>query len=120
MVQLRQMFSPNSRETADACLGTLPGAGCFRRNIRYSVICSYSQVLHLKSAVSGVANRDPDFDAFLVIESETDHVPLKAQQHLWNAQSLSELHPAFERTERWTKDFAQAACRGLIDRFGDG
>jgi len=75
------------------------------------------QVLLLKSAVGGVADRDPDFDAFLVIKSETDHLPLKAQQHLWNAQSLSELQSEFELTERWAKDFAPAACRGLIDRF---
>lgn len=76
------------------------------------------QVLRLKSEVGGVADRDPHFDAFVVIDSETDHLPLKAQQHLWNAKALADLQPEFERTEVWAAGFAPAACRGLIKRFG--
>jgi hypothetical protein len=75
------------------------------------------QVLRLRSVVGGISDRDPDFDAFVLIESETDHLPLKAQQHLCNAKSLRDLQPDFERTEVWASGFAPAACRGLIDRF---
>lgn len=76
------------------------------------------EVLRLKQAVGGTADRDPDFDAFVVIESEIDHLPLKAQHQLWNAKALAELQPELEHTERWAASFAPAACRGLIDRFG--
>lgn len=76
------------------------------------------QVLRLKSAVGGIADRDPHFDAFVVIESDTDHLPLEAQQHLWNAKALADLQSEFERTEIWAAGFATAACRGLIERFG--
>jgi hypothetical protein len=75
------------------------------------------EVLRLKSAVGGVADRDPHFDVFAVIESETDHLPLKAQQQVWNAKALAGLQPEFERTERWAASFAPAACHGLIERF---
>ena len=76
------------------------------------------QVLRLKSAVGGVADRDADFDAFVVIESETDHLPLKAQEHLWSPKALADLRPQLERTQTWAADFAPAACRGFIERFG--
>lgn len=75
------------------------------------------QVLRLRPIVGGIADRDPDFDAFVLIESETDHLPLKAQQHLWNAKSLGDLQPEFERTQEWASGFAPAACRRLVDRF---
>ncbi len=77
------------------------------------------QVLRLKPAVGGVANRDVDFDAFVVIESESDHLPLKAQQHLWNPEVLAKLRPELETTEEWAGSFAPAALISLIKRFGD-
>jgi hypothetical protein len=76
------------------------------------------RVLRLKAAVGGVADRDQDFDAFVLIESETDHLPLKAQHHLWNAEALAKLGPEFQRTEAWAAGFAPAACRSLVGRFG--
>lgn len=76
------------------------------------------EVLRLRSAVGGVADRDPLFDIFVAIASETDHLPLKAQHHLWNGKALVGLQPEFEHTEKWAASFASAACRGLIERFG--
>ncbi|HOY79681.1 MAG TPA: DUF2489 domain-containing protein [Casimicrobium sp.] len=84
---------------------------------RVSFFEGAAQVLRLKSAVGGIADGDPHFDAFSVIASETDHLPLSAQQHLWNAKALADLRPEFERTEEWASGFAPAACRGLIERF---
>jgi hypothetical protein len=75
------------------------------------------EVPRLKSAVGGVPDFDPHFDAFVVIASESDHLPRKAQQHLWSIEAIAELQPDFERTERWAATFAPSACRGLIERF---
>lgn len=86
-------------------------------NGRVSFIEGAVQVLRLKPAVGVTVDRDPDFDAFVAIESETDHLPLKAQQHLWNAQALAALQPEFESREKWAAELAAAACRRLIERF---
>lgn len=75
------------------------------------------QVLRLKRSIGGIADRDPDFDAFLLVQSETDHLPMQAQRHLWNPQALAELEPEFVQTEVWAKSFLPAACRSLIARF---
>ncbi|WP_423760468.1 DUF2489 domain-containing protein [Burkholderia sp. NLJ2] len=78
------------------------------------------QVLAIKSRLSGIADRDPDFDAFVAIQSETDHLPLKAQRSLWSPSALAALEPEFRRTEEWAKPFASLACKNLIVRFGTG
>ena len=76
-----------------------------------------TQVLCIKQAIGGVGDHDPDFDAFVAIQSETDHLPLQAQRHLWNPESLAKLQPEFVRTEEWANSFAPSACQRLILRF---
>jgi hypothetical protein len=74
-------------------------------------------VTRLRHRISGVAERDEDFDAFVVIESETDHLPLQAQRPLWSEQALAGLEPEFKRTQEWAASFAADACKRLIARF---
>jgi hypothetical protein len=76
-----------------------------------------AQVLAIKSQLSGIADRDSDFDAFVAIQSETDHLPLEAQRSLWSSSALAALEPEFQRTEEWARSFAPGACRNLIARF---
>lgn len=75
------------------------------------------QVLAIKNQLGRVAERDPDFGVFLVIRSETDHLPLEEQRPLWAPEALERLEPEFKRTEEWARSFAPAACRSLIARF---
>lgn len=75
------------------------------------------QMLAIKNRLSGVADRDPDFDVFVAIQSETDHLPLEAQRQLWSPTALVELEPEIRRAEEWAKSFAPSACRSLIARF---
>jgi hypothetical protein len=78
------------------------------------------QMLAIKNRLDGIADRDPDFDAFVAIQSETDHLPLQAQWSLWAPTALAKLEPEFRRTEEWAKSFAPQACRNLIARFAAG
>ncbi len=75
------------------------------------------QVTKLRHHIGGVAERDEDFDIFIAIESETDHLPLKAQFALWQTEALERLAPEFERTQAWASQFAPAACASLVNRF---
>ena len=74
------------------------------------------QVCSLRSSVR-VSENDPDLMAFVVIESETDHLPLLRARQLWSNQALQRLQPEFEKTETWAKSFAVEACTNLIERF---
>lgn len=75
------------------------------------------QVLAIKNRLTERSGRDPDFEAFLVIQSETDHLPLNAQRPLWSPEALERLEPQFKRTEEWARSFASQACKNLIERF---
>lgn|ERR1700754_3135028 len=75
------------------------------------------QVLAIKSRLSGLADRDPDFDVFVAIQSETDHLPLNEYRSLWSSSALAALEPEFLRTEEWARPFASLASRNLIARF---
>jgi hypothetical protein len=76
------------------------------------------QVLVVKAQLSNVAARDPDFDIFVAIQSETDHLPLQAQRSLWDLEALVRLQPELDDAEDWAKSFAPSACEKLIARFG--
>ena len=75
------------------------------------------QICRLRGRIEGLADRDQDFDAFILIESETDHLPLQAPRHLWSDRALKELEPEFERTQSWAASLAEEACQRLIARF---
>ena len=62
---------------------------------------------------------DPDLEAFQLIRSETDHLPLKDIQHRWSLEAIERLRPEFENTEVWAKPFASKACENLIKRFAE-
>jgi hypothetical protein len=75
-------------------------------------ICSLRAKLALPDA-------DPDLLAFVLIESETDHLPPKRIQHRWSPGALERLQQDFERTETWARSFASEACENLIKRFSE-
>jgi hypothetical protein len=77
-----------------------------------------AKVLQIKGLVGGATDRDKDFDAFVVIGSETDHLPLAQQRRLWSKEALKKLEPEFIKTEEWASEFAPRACKNIIARFG--
>ena len=74
------------------------------------------QVCALSSSIR-VSENDPDIMAFVVIESETDHLPPLKTQPLWSTNALQRLQPELKETEAWAKSFASEACKNLIERF---
>lgn len=77
-------------------------------------------IRNLKDKCGGLDDHDQDFLAFVVIASETDHLPLAAQRHLWNPESLKRLESEFIKTEEWASTFAFKSCENLIERFNNG
>jgi hypothetical protein len=78
-----------------------------------------AQVLALKNRLDVVADRDPDFDVFVVIRSATDHLPLEAERSQWLTEALARLDPEFRNSEAWASSFAAQACKNPLARFSD-
>jgi hypothetical protein len=53
----------------------------------------------ISRSVGGVTDLDDDFMAFVIISSETDRPPLRAQRALWSPHALQKLKAEFAKTE---------------------
>jgi hypothetical protein len=65
----------------------------------------------------GVPEDDPDFTAFVAIDSETDALPVgKARQH-WAAEALAAMEPEIARAEEWAMTNWRDAFANVVRRF---
>ena len=81
-----------------------------------SFIVGARRLLYLK-AIGRVDDDDPDFDPFIVIDSETDALPIGAERDRWAEYALDCLQPEIARAEKWAQEFGRPHCQRLIDRF---
>lgn len=65
-----------------------------------------------------VDEHDPDFWAFVGVDSETDHLPIGEVRKHWSKQSLVRHEPEIQKTTEWAKEFSITQCRSLAERFG--
>jgi hypothetical protein len=66
----------------------------------------------------GIHHLDDDFVGFVVIDSETDDLPIGDVRRLWNKEVLVHKDREVEEAERLYRDGAFEDCRKLIARFG--
>jgi contact-dependent growth inhibition (CDI) system CdiI-like immunity protein len=65
----------------------------------------------------GVPDDDPDFECFLLIESETDALPLADERSTWSADALIRLAPEIARATKWATDLGWEAFQNVVRRF---
>lgn len=66
---------------------------------------------------AAVRDDDPDFMAFVAIDSETDELPIGAVRQHWSKEALDKLDYECKDAEIWAKKFGTEACESLIKRF---
>lgn len=65
----------------------------------------------------GVRDGDESYDAFRLISSETDHLPVGQERQYWEPAALARKDQEIARAELWAREFGLGACRELADRF---
>jgi hypothetical protein len=60
---------------------------------------------------------DPDIIPFVVIDSETDALPLGQVRALWASDALAKLQPEIDAAEKWARDTGIKYCLSLVERF---
>jgi hypothetical protein len=66
---------------------------------------------------AAVREDDPDFMAFVAIDSETDEFPIGRVRSEWPDDVLQKLQPEIDEATAWARQFGDAACESLIRRF---
>ena len=61
---------------------------------------------------------DPDFRIFVVVDSETDHLPLGKVRERWAPDALETKDEEIRRAEAAYRDEVLRSCRALVTRFG--
>ena len=64
-----------------------------------------------------VPDNDPDFDAFMVIDSECDGLPLTSVRPEWSSEPPTREEPKAAGTEGWAMDSGAEAFRNVVKRF---
>ena len=65
----------------------------------------------------GLPDDDPDFECFVLIESETDALPLADERSTWSAAALIRLAPDIARATKWATDLGWEAFQNVVRRF---
>ena len=65
-----------------------------------------------------VPENDPDFEAFRLVESETDALPIGTQREHWATEALARKEPELARSREWALATVKQECRNIIARFG--
>jgi hypothetical protein len=60
---------------------------------------------------------DPDFMVFVVIDSETDHLPIGAPREHWSTDALVKHQAKIDAANTWAKKIGMSACQSLAGRF---
>jgi hypothetical protein len=61
---------------------------------------------------------DEDIAAFVVIESDTDNLPIGDERENWAVEALARKAAEVEAAQKWAWNVAEESLRNLITRFG--
>ena len=77
-----------------------------------------AQELFVLLPQTGISNEDPLYRDFVLIHSETEHLPIGHQANTWAPGALARIQPELASAEAWAKPIAFKACKSLLVRFG--
>ena len=63
------------------------------------------------------SERSENFNLFIAIESETDHLPIGSVRKLWSDEALVRVDKEVEESERFYRKQVEAACQEIIKNF---
>jgi hypothetical protein len=78
-----------------------------------------SRILHGLGHDIFADDHDPDFLIFVVIDSDTDHLPIGDVRQLWIENALLEKDEEIRKIRAFYRDDVVQACSRLILRFGN-
>ena len=103
-----EMVERARRSVRDAVARILAGELTYLEGAR--LICAQRQYC-------SVAQDDPDFDAFMAVFSESDHLPVGEERQNWAAGALLRFEPEIAAAERRAATLARTAAQNLARRY---
>ncbi len=82
------------------------------------VLDGSSKIVSLRDELD-INRDDDDLMAFVVVDSETDALPVGAEALNWSEGALARKRPELERARSWAFDVVRQPCQNRVARFGD-
>ncbi len=119
IVHLLAGGAPRSTDRLAISLARREAASIARRVLEdeFDPILATRQLGRLRRSVA-VDNDDPDFTTFLVIDSETDALPVDSDRHQWSPEALSRLAIEVVDARSWALTQGRHAFESILRRFG--
>lgn len=84
---------------------------------RVSAVIGAVDLTRLRSSLQ-VPDDDPEFETFMVIDSECDGLPIGPVRQYWSAEALARKAPDVARAEQWALETGREAFQRVVERFG--
>lgn len=65
-----------------------------------------------------IEKNDTDFNIFIGISSETDHLPIGEMRKNWSKEALENHEAEIQKTTKWAKDISLTQCKSLAKKYG--
>jgi hypothetical protein len=82
------------------------------------VLDGSSQIARLRYEID-IESNDEDLTAFVLVESDTEALPIGAEALNWSKEALSRKEPELQEAREWALSVVSEACEKLIVRFSD-
>lgn len=73
--------------------------------------------LNRMRAIVAVPDDDPDFETFMLIDSECDGLPVGSVREHWAPEALARKESEVRHAEQWAIDVGYNAFRNVVARF---
>jgi len=84
---------------------------------RVSAVLGAVDLTRLRSSLD-VPDDDPEFETFMVIDSECDGLPIGPVRQYWSAEALARKAPDVASAEQWAMETGREAFQRVVERFG--
>ena len=65
-----------------------------------------------------IEEQNKDFNIFIGIPSETDHLPIGEMRKNWSKEALEKHEAEIQETTKWAKDISLNQCSLLAKKYG--
>jgi hypothetical protein len=83
---------------------------------RVSAVIGAVDLTRLRPSLE-VSDDDPEFETFMVIDSECDGLPIGPVRQYWSVEALARKAPDVARAEQWAMETGREAFQRVVERF---
>jgi len=83
---------------------------------RISAVIGAADLTRLRPSLD-VPDDDPEFETFMVIDSESEGLPIGSVRQYWSAEALDRKAPDVAHAERWAMETGREAFQRVVERF---